>query len=48
MFGGLLLSEVHCQMCGSFFKKIDPFLGKFALQFQPQFLILKKQQPVMI
>ncbi len=26
MFGGLLLSQVHCVVCESFYKKIDPFL----------------------
>ena len=28
MFGGLLLSQVHCVVCESFYKKIDPFLGE--------------------
>lgn len=43
MFGGLLLSEVHCQMCGSFFKKIDPFLD-ISLEIPEQFRARSKQK----
>ncbi|XP_072037849.1 ubiquitin carboxyl-terminal hydrolase 3-like [Amphiura filiformis] len=43
MFGGLLLSEVHCRICGSFFKKIDPFLD-ISLDIPEQFRVRGKQK----